>query len=96
MNISRCPPKRKRSSGKGLPSSPKCFHPATGLLQGEDVENVILSLLQNADHDIERCQQGIVYIDEIDIIARKGDNPSITRDVSGESVQRALLKIIKE
>ena len=62
---------------------------------GEDVENILLTLIQAADYDIQRAEKGIIYIDEIDKITRKSDNPSITRDVSGEGVQQALLKILE-
>jgi ATP-dependent Clp protease ATP-binding subunit ClpX len=78
---------------------PFCIADATTLTEagyvGEDVENILVNLVQAADHDIAKAERGIVYIDEIDKIARKSDSPSLTRDVSGEGVQQALLKIIE-
>ena len=83
----------------GIIDVPFCIADATALTEagyvGEDVESILSNLLQAADYDVERAQKGIIYIDEVDKVARKGDNPSITRDVSGEGVQQALLKLLE-
>lgn len=83
----------------GIIDVPFCIADATALTEagyvGEDVESILSNLLQAADYNVERAEKGIVYIDEVDKVARKGDNPSITRDVSGEGVQQALLKILE-
>ena len=91
----RCSPSRSRASSTSRSPSPTRRRSPRPATSGEDVENIIQNLLHNADYDVEKASRGIVYIDEIDKVARKGDSPSPTRDVGGEGVQQALLKIVE-